>query len=439
MTQTGSNTRRRLRWATRLAALATAILLLLPAVPLARAPMLVPAASPFAAAGAAIAARSVTTATLLAIPAFVLVLLVRRGFCRWACPVGLLTDLSGKVSPVPRSWCERLPRVGRWAAIATLAGACVGYPLLLWMDPLAILAGVFGPWRGPVTAAAAAPMLALPTVLLVSWLLPGAWCRRLCPLGATQDLVAMPGLLRRRRRVGSEAAGRAPADPQGGMPLGRRSAFALAGAAASAGLGMWLGRKVQRGAAAEGRARLRPPGAVHDPQFAGLCVRCGNCVRACPAEIIAPDLGGSGLAELLAPVVRFEGDFCRPGCVRCMLVCPSGAIRLPRGEHARQIKLAAPIGLAVVDMDLCWLADDRECSICARECPFEAITFAWSDETYTRTPVIDPARCPGCGACEVACPAGNDWERENLDPPPPPRQAIRVVQGTSPRPAPPTA
>ena len=67
-------------------------------------------------------------------------------------------------------------------------------------------------------------------------------------------------------------------------------------------------------------------------------------------------------------------------------------------------KLAARIGLARVDMDVCLLAEDRECSACRNSCPFEAITYVWSEIEYTSTPNIDPSKCPGCGACEVACP-----------------------------------
>ena len=201
--------------------------------------------------------------------------------------------------------------------------------------------------------------------------------------------------------------------------------MALAGVAAAVA-GVWLGRKLYGAGPAQGTGPLRPPGAAPETQFAGLCVRCGNCVRACPARILRPDLGESGAAGLLAPLVRFETDFCRPGCVRCMEVCPSGAIGRPRGKGWKERKLAAPIGLAVVEMDLCWLVEDRECSICRQACPFDAITYAWNEATYSRAPAIDPALCPGCGACEVACPATNQWERENLVPQPPVRKAIRV-------------
>jgi ferredoxin len=426
---------RRLRLAVRLLVLAAAMVLLLPAIGWPPAPLLVPALSPYVAAGAAIAARSVGAVTLLGLPVLLIVLVRRRWFCRWACPVGLITEHVARVSPVPKSWCQRVPPLGRWIALATLAGACAGYPVLLWMDPLALLSGVFGPWNGPLDAAMLLPAVGLPAVLLLTLLLPNAWCRRVCPLGATQDLLILPQLLVSRQGSmdrfgchwrsasaeelhGQDARGTSPSPP-----IARRTALAVGVSCVWAGVGVLSARRLLATAPADAAAPLRPPGAVAPPKFAGLCIRCGNCVRACPAGIIRADLGEHGVAEFLVPVVRFDEDYCREGCRRCTEVCPSGAIRSLRGQGKQE----APIGLAQVDMDLCWLADDRECNVCARSCPFDAITFGWSKATYSRTPQVDPARCPGCGACQVACPGTNEWERQSAESPAPLRKAIRVV------------
>jgi ferredoxin-type protein NapG len=55
-------------------------------------------------------------------------------------------------------------------------------------------------------------------------------------------------------------------------------------------------------------------------------------------------------------------------------------------------------------MDICLLGDDRECSLCRSWCPYEAITYEFSEIEYTLVPKIDPKKCPGCGACEMVCP-----------------------------------
>jgi ferredoxin-type protein NapF len=186
-------------------------------------------------------------------------------------------------------------------------------------------------------------------------------------------------------------AGETPA-PQSGYRLARRAVLCGAiGAAWAAGT---------RAARAEGPHPLRPPGARAEADFVGLCIRCGNCVRACPAKIVQPDPGKHGLAGFMAPILHFRADYCREDCTRCMDVCPSGALTRLSLEEKRH----APVGLPRVDMAVCLLGDDRECSVCRNECPYDAITFVFSETDYTLTPQIDPAKCPGCGACEAACP-----------------------------------
>ena len=144
---------------------------------------------------------------------------------------------------------------------------------------------------------------------------------------------------------------------------------------------------------------LRPPGALAADRFAGVCVRCGNCARACPASIIEPDLGTGGPASLLTPVVRFESDYCRENCRACGDVCPSGAIA-PSGPPMAK----PPMGIARVNAEICLLSEDRECTACRTHCPYEAIRYVFDEKDYVMTVQIDPQLCPGCGACQVACP-----------------------------------
>ncbi len=375
--------------------LATAITLLLP-LPLpgdAVTMWFVPALSPFVAVNAALAARTVSTVAAVGLAVGVIALARGRWFCRWVCPTGLTADAVGHVARRCGRRCPRLPAVGSWLALITLGGACLGYTLLLWLDPLALFAGAFrarSPGPQPLAWCA---LLGLPTVWLISLLWPGLWCARLCPLGATQDLLARAAASVRSFTIRRSSPAAAPATVN--RPHGAVRRRAVLGAA----LGVIWAAAVRRTRSAVA-APLRPPGARDELSFLGLCLRCGNCVRACPTQIIVPDLGDHGIAGWLAPVVVFHDNYCLEDCNRCLNACPSGALTRLTLEQKRH----TPLGTPRVDMNVCLLGDDRDCGLCRNVCPFEAIQLVFSETEYTLTPVIDPDKCPGCGACEVACP-----------------------------------
>ncbi|MCP5526313.1 MAG: 4Fe-4S binding protein [Verrucomicrobiales bacterium] len=352
--------------------------------------VLLPALSPFIATASGISVRTVGILAGLAIPVVVLAGVVPRWFCRHACPTGLLLDGAQRLrSPAPRRG-KGWPPVGRWLLLLTLGGACVGYPLFLWLDPLAIFNGFLNAWRRPLAVGALLGGLGLPLLLALEIAAPALWCRRLCPLGATQDFLFAGRRFLRRPRRGGKGRDVREASPN----LGRR--WFLAGASAAMGA---FAARVARGG--DRTALLRPPGALGQGRFTGVCVRCGNCAQVCPAKIIKPDVGPGGLAGLLAPRLRFDRDYCRADCCLCGRVCPSGAIaRLPLPAKRRQV-----IGLAVVNLDSCLLAQGRECTACLRKCPFEALEMVSSDGGFSNEPRVIAVRCTGCGACEVVCPA----------------------------------
>ena len=370
------------RFLVRCGVLAALVTLALPLLPWSWAPQVPPAISPFLTICSAIAARALTTAFLIGIPFVIIALISRRWLCRNMCPVGLIVDLIGRFGP---SNAANLPPLGQWLALLTFAGACLGYPLLLWMDPMALFSGFLGAFTKSFTVTALLSAIGLPLVLLISLVRPNLWCAKLCPLGATQDFLALPRKWLRRAK---------PESPAGDdLPLARRSVLAMGLGAAWAAVTMKFGR-------GEGREVLRPPGAIAEDRFPGVCVRCGNCVRACPTKIIQPDLGQGGVAGFLAPALSFEKGYCLETCRRCTEVCPSGAISRLSLEQKRKTS----IGLAQVDMEHCLLGEDKECSICVNRCPYQAVTIAFDRESYTSIPRIARDKCPGCGACELACP-----------------------------------
>ena len=130
MTPPPGAARRRLRQLARWTALAAAVAL---AWPLRSEPLtwlLLPAFSPFVALGSFLAAPALVLPVLAALPALVLVLLVPRGFCRHACPAGLLQETIGRLRPGPVRTFPRAQGIGTWIAALTLGGAVLGVPFL---------------------------------------------------------------------------------------------------------------------------------------------------------------------------------------------------------------------------------------------------------------------------------------------------------------------
>ncbi len=383
----------------RCCSLAAAVVLVLGLLPWKEAVLVVPAASPYVATATTIATRSVGAATLIAAPMLVLVLVRRRWLCRWLCPVGLMTECAGRLSPVSASRCKRVPPLGKGIVLLSIAAACFGFPLLLWLDPLTLFSAVVGLACDPLPTAGYVAAGVMGGLLVLSFALPGAWCRRVCPLGATQELLAIPARVFSRKRIAPAEQGNG--DSQHPQEVPRRSLLAMAAGAVCAGLGARFGL-VGR-AQGQGRSSpvLRPPGAAPAWQFPQLCLRCGNCTRACPAGIIHVDWQSKTIADWLTPVVSIENDYCREDCCDCMQVCPSGAI--VRGDLAA--KREHPIGLAHVDLNRCRLALNLDCrTMCLEECPYEALVLReWSWEDGLVYPVVQVDKCPGCGACVLAC------------------------------------
>lgn len=336
-----------------------------------------------------------------------------RWFCRWTCPLGTCNEVSCVIGKRLGLRAPQMFHLGHYLAFASLGGALVGFPILLWLDPLAIVSSLGQP---PLSALQfVVGMSGLLTAVGLSFLLPGIWCSRICPLGGLQEILFVS-----RRRIaelvgklilhgsrpglGDEPRGRVGLEVLDLARIGRRGVLALLA------VGVWT--YVSPRLSKAKTAPLRPPGAPSDDRrFLALCVRCGNCIRACPTGIIQPQLAAGGLFAWLAPQLSFVSDFCDPSCNRCAEVCPSGALR----RFLLEEKSRVVIGKAVVDLDLCLLTEERECGICRSHCPYQAIRLQFNEETYSVQPVVDLARCPGCGACEAVCPTT-------------PQKAIRVVR-----------
>jgi ferredoxin len=349
-------------------------------------------ASSFITICAILAGGTIWVGSILGLLFALISLLRKRWFCRYVCPVGLLLDTAAGVKLPGRFWWKRIPPLGKYIVFLTAAGAILGYPLFLWLDPLAFLNSAFSAYRATGVRSVIVSLSGIVVLLLLALTSGDFWCARVCPLGATQDLLGNLGAFLGKLRKTNKTESPETAAPGNTIAATRRIFIAVA-----AGLGCSLvAQKI-----GQARSPLRPPGAVKEEKFTGLCLRCGNCVRACPSQIIHPDRGQSGVLGFLSPVIQYKLDYCKKECNACTTVCPSGALqRLNLEQKNKYI-----IGKASVDKSLC-LWGVSECKACLKPCPYEAIKIQWNEEAYESFPGVDPAKCNGCGACEAVCPTG---------------------------------
>lgn len=145
-----------------------------------------------------------------------------------------------------------------------------------------------------------------------------------------------------------------------------------------------------------------PPGAQSLRNMAVHCTGCQLCVSVCPTGVLRPSAGWS---VLMQPEASYERGYCRPECVKCSEVCPTGAIL----KITPADKSAIQIGHAVWVKENCIpLTDGVECGNCARHCPTGAIAMVPSDPANPNSPkipVVNEEKCIGCGACENLCPS----------------------------------
>ncbi|MBI3832129.1 MAG: 4Fe-4S dicluster domain-containing protein [Planctomycetes bacterium] len=159
---------------------------------------------------------------------------------------------------------------------------------------------------------------------------------------------------------------------------------------------------------------IRPPGSVPEEEFLQMCIRCGECFKACPNHVLQPEGFKQGLEGLWTPEAALNWSGCEPSCNNCGQVCPTGAIRaLPLAE-----KKTARMGLAILNLETCLPHAGKEaCQLCVDECKaagYDAIEFMrvhpemdqdgnLIEESGFSAPVVVHDRCVGCGLCQTRC------------------------------------
>ena len=387
-----------------------------------------------------------------------LTFLFGRFYCAFCCPLGILQDFLGWLSPnraKPVKNLRALRYVIALAAFASLAaGLAVGFKLLdpfsnfgrmaaTTLTPAAhfIQPKFFPTWyldsriieEGVVFYFGAALLVLLAG--LVVWK-RRIFCTALCPVGTLLGLFSARGLFKLKLRdcvhcgrcekvcpAGCIDAANATLDnerclrcmnclaacrakrivftaarePVATQPL--RRAFFLQGAATLAACFGLAKFATSKKAAAHNKkpAAVCPPGAGSPARLAALCTGCAACVVNCKGRVIH---GPEPAKGIFFPHMNFDSNYCEFQCRRCAQVCPTGALRKMSLEEKQRCR----IGLAEFDESLCVaVIDGTHCGACAEHCPTGALRMK-DFGSGTPIPVLNEPLCIGCGACQAVCP-----------------------------------
>lgn len=183
--------------------------------------------------------------------------------------------------------------------------------------------------------------------------------------------------------------------------------------------------------ARENAARwIRPPFAIEELDFLLACDRCGDCVRACPKNIIFPLSSKLGIKVFNTPAMDLVNHACHL-CEDwpCVQVCEKDALKLPEqtsaniGAEKLQSEIQVPeenkprednqqeieqaeqraqrmlpkIAVVSINTKTCLPYSGPECGAC-RVCPV-AGAMTW----YMEKPDINESLCTGCAQCREAC------------------------------------
>ncbi|MEW6055323.1 MAG: 4Fe-4S binding protein [Bdellovibrionota bacterium] len=222
-------------------------------------------------------------------------------------------------------------------------------------------------------------------------------CSQECPVDANFFTLKPP--------FPSQTAAYAP------VSLERRD-FLLTGTAALAAAPVM---NLSSGDTGSSKKLIRPPMSREEHDFLSSCIRCAECMKACPTGILKPAGLEHGLRALWSPVMVATEGACLKGCNACSQACPTDAIM----KYPIEKKYAYKAGTAIFNSSLCIsYTENKFCTECVKACPTNAISVkkGWEPESGqgadfpapdgqfpTRPVQVSFDACIGCGGCEYAC------------------------------------
>jgi polyferredoxin len=385
--------------------------------------------------------RTLYAGLLWGLATVALTVLLGRVFCGWICPFGALHQFIGYLGRRARKLPAQLEMnrfrpaqaIKYYILTFFLAASALlphewvssGSLQIGLLDPLPLAHRSFNLILLPLTDRAGLPRfyegagligaVFLCAVFLNLWV-PRFYCRFLCPLGALLGLLSRFAIWRiGRREEGCTDCRRCERNCEGAcaptekirisecvmclncMNACRHDAIAYRTQPSAAGetLRPDLSRRGFMASAVSGLVAapvlrlggttgpnwnaglIRPPGALAEEDFLARCIKCGQCMRVCPTNVIHPAGLEGGIEGLWTPKLNFRvgTSGCQHTCIACGQLCPTAAIRPVTldermGRSGFTGRGPLRIGTAFVDRGRClpW-AMDKPCIVCQENCP----------------------------------------------------------------------
>lgn len=437
---------------------------------------------------------------LWALTTVILTILLGRFFCNWVCPFGSLHHFTGYLANRKKTAAQQIKlnnyksasAVKYYILIIFLLIAAVpiaGKALLTGMlDPISLITRSFNLMLLPVAdkfsmerfyEGAWLIFIVFFTAVAMNLFIPRFYCRFICPLGALFGIMGRFAIWRIGKRDESSCShcNLCEANCQGGCSpagkvrisecllcfncrnecrddvIGYQTTKSNAGEVTNpdisrrgfvfsvlGGVLILPAMKLSNSLGANWNNKIiRPPGSLNEKEFLKRCIKCGQCMRVCPTNVIQPGSLALGVENVWTPTLnnRIGSSGCQLDCTACGYVCPTLAIRritLSEKIGVKEFAEAGPIkiGTAFVDRSRClaW-AMDKPCIVCQENCPvspkaiyteeiFNTIRngiFAVEDANNT-TIRISPAnlKADSLATGDYYCnlPGTNDNERRNI-------------------------